>query len=253
MNTIPACIRSLAQNVTDSLDSAYARYCQSRKSRACSTVAIVIAVAALTPLSRATIIGGEITGGASGGTFVILTPPLANPFGSPNTVGNNNFQSKNLYAFNEAQNVLLTSPMSVDILTTGNAGLLPEGTVLASHYVFFDPVSGAVRGYVDFDSDIVGLVTSTASLAASDFITGTGVNYLTPAARGIETDDLVQISPISSNRLLLDLTTGTPGDYVRVLTARSSAVPDGGPSIALLAFSIAGVGMLRLRFRRRVM
>lgn len=44
-------------------------------------------------------IGGTVTGGTAltvGGTSVKLTVPLANPFGTPDSVGNDNFQSPNL-------------------------------------------------------------------------------------------------------------------------------------------------------------
>lgn len=64
--------------------------------------------------SNADIISGVVTGGTAftaGGTFVKLTVPLANPFGPPNSVGDDNFQSPNLYGFDEDQNILLTAPL----------------------------------------------------------------------------------------------------------------------------------------------
>src|SRR5437016_5084421 len=74
-----------------------------------------LAGAALLPMLMAgpvlaTITGGAVTGGTAlgaGGTFVKLTPPLANPFGPPNSVGNDTFQSPNLFGFDEDQNILL--------------------------------------------------------------------------------------------------------------------------------------------------
>ena len=62
-------------------------------------VALVGALSSM-PSAQATIIGGSVTGGQSataGGTFIKLTPPVANPFGTPNSVGNDTFQSPNLY------------------------------------------------------------------------------------------------------------------------------------------------------------
>jgi hypothetical protein len=66
-------------------------------------------VAALTACTlvqnaHAIIIDGSVTGGSAltdGGTFAKLSPPLANPFGPPNSVGNDTFQSPNLYGFDE--------------------------------------------------------------------------------------------------------------------------------------------------------
>ena len=62
-----------------------------------------------------------MTGGTAqgaGGSFVKLSLPLANPFGPPDSVGNNNFQSPNLYGFDEDQNIKLTAPLTVDVGST---------------------------------------------------------------------------------------------------------------------------------------
>src|SRR5437773_10629700 len=103
--------------------------------------------------ARATIIGGVVTGGTAflaGGVFVKLTPPLPNPFCAPNSVGNDCFQSPNLFGFDEAQNIVLPAPPTID----DPASKLPAGTTLASHYIFFDPgPTQDVIGTVDFDSD----------------------------------------------------------------------------------------------------
>jgi hypothetical protein len=55
------------------------------------------------------------------------------------------------------------------------------GTTVASHYIFFDP--GTVQtifGTVNFDSNVVGIITSTGHLAASDFLANTGVETPPP-------------------------------------------------------------------------
>jgi hypothetical protein len=52
--------------------------------------------------AAATIIGGSVTGGTAstaGGVFDKLTSPLGNVFGAPDSVGNDNFQSANLFGF----------------------------------------------------------------------------------------------------------------------------------------------------------
>jgi hypothetical protein len=118
-----------------------------------------------------------VTGGsaqAAGGVFVKLTPPLGNPLGTPNSVGNNTFQSPNLYGFDEDQNIVLSAPLVVDV----GSSPLPAGSTIASHYVFFDPgPSQSIVGTVDFDSDVLAIITGRANLANSDFLANTGVNY----------------------------------------------------------------------------
>jgi len=168
---------------------------------------------------RARVVGGRVTGGSAltaGGTFVQLAPPLPNPFGPPNSVGDDNFQSPNLYAFNEAQNILIATSLAVNVGTSP----IPAGTVVASHYIFFDPgPTQRVIGTIDFDANVLGILTSTTTLAATDFLAQTGVNYLSPSARGLEAGDSATIS--GARQVHVDFTASSPGDYVRVLTLTS--------------------------------
>jgi hypothetical protein len=201
--------------------------------------------------ATADIIGGSVTGGTAqtaGGTFVKLTVPLANPFGPPNSVGNDNFQSPNLFGFDEDQNILLTAPLTVDVGST-----IPAGTIVASHYIFFDPgPTQEVIGTVNFDSDVLAIITSTGTLAASDFLADTGVNYLNPALRGLEAGDSVTIS--GPEQILFDTTASSPGDYVRVLTAFSPGgssttptVPEPGGAVLLGSGLVALIALARRR------
>jgi hypothetical protein len=190
-------------------------------------VATAVLIFAVSVPATATIIGGSVTGGTAktaGGIFVKLTVPLSNLFGPPNSVGNDTFQSPNLFGFDEDQNILLGAPLTVDV----GASPIPAGAIVASHYIFFDPgPSQHVIGTVDFDSDVLAIITSTGTLAASDFLAHTGVNYLNPGARGLEPGDSVTIS--GPRQILFDTFASSPGDYVRVLTTFSpggQAVPE---------------------------
>jgi hypothetical protein len=99
---------------------------------------------------------------------------------------------------------------------------------VASHYIFFDPgPTLRVIGTVDFDSDVLAIITSTGNLADSDFLANTGVHYLNPNNRGLEPGDSVTIS--GPRQILFDTVASSPGDYVRVLTTFSpAAVPEPG-------------------------
>ena len=192
----------------------------------------------------ATIVSGSVSGGTAataGGSFIKLTVPLANPFGLPNSVGDDTFQSPNLYGFDEDQNIVLAVPLQVDVGTT-----LAVGTTVASHYVFFDPgPSQSIIGTVSFDAPVLAILTSTNRLSASDFLAKTGVNYLNPGQRGLEVGDSVTISGM--RQITFATTASTPGDYVRVLTAFSPlAVPEPG-TLPLLAFGMGTLGLLSLR------
>lgn len=174
-----------------------------------------------------TIIGGSVTGGTAysdGGTFVKLMPPLRNPFGPVDSVGDDNFQSPNLFGFDEQQNVVLTSPLTADV----GSSPLPTGTIVASHYVFLDPGPLlSVIGTVNFDANVLAICTSDTTLASSDSLAAPGVNYLSTSQRGLEAGDSVTIS--GPRQILVSVSASSPGDYVRVLTAVAL-----GPQLAIM-------------------
>lgn len=207
----------------------------------------LIALSLAASPAGAVIVGGSVTGGTAlgqGGTFVELTLPFNPPNGPANTVGNNTFQTPNLYGFNEDQNILLGADLVADL-----GGTLTAGTTVASHYIFFDPRNTtSIIGSVTFDSEILGVITSTGLLLASDFLANTGVTYLNPGLRGLEANtDSVSLSDMFT--LALAWTASTPGDYVRVLTARSpgAEVVPLPAAIPLFLTGLAGMGLMKRR------
>jgi hypothetical protein len=188
-----------------------------------------------------TIIGGSVLS-PSGAGFVKLNVPLSNPFGAANSVGNDNFQSRDLYGFDESQNIVLTAPLTVDTVRSGASNPLPVGTTVASHYIFFDPVDASIDGTVDFDASVLAIISSTALLAASDHLANTGVHYLNPAQRGLEAGDFAVIS--GQRQIRLTATASSPGDYIRVLTEFSpAAVPEPASLVLLMAGAAAFIGL----------
>lgn len=191
---------------------------------------------------------------SQGGTFQKLEVPFteSNP---DNTVGNNTFQDPNLYGFDEGQNVDITVDLAVDILADGlggggGPGIVSQGSTVASHYNFFDPNGNTTQmGSVTFDSAIFGIIMSTSNLAASDFLINTGVDYLNPAARGLEAGDIVTISGL--NTISVDWFASTPGDYIRVLTDFSPAAVVPVPA-AVWFFSSGLLGLIGVAKRKKL-
>ena len=163
----------------------------------------------------ATVIDGSILRQTGSGEFVKLDAE------QQFAVGNDTFDDCNLYAFDEDQNIVLPAPIRIDI--GPEAGVIPQGTVVASHYVFFDSISGAHHGYVDFDAPILGVAVQQETMAATDFLANTRVNYISVELRGLEPGDHVWIDGENPNRLWVYWAGSSPGDFVRVFTARSMA------------------------------
>lgn len=178
---------------------------------------VALAHLAASPVA-AFILDGQITAGAPGGAFVKLQA------GKGTIVGADTFDSPDLYAFDEDQNITLPIDIEVDI--PPNAAPIPKGTVVAAHYVFFDPdaFGETQQGYVDFDSPVLGIATGRDTLANTDFLADTEVIYLNPTLRGLEARDAVWIDPENPFRVRMAWWASSPGDYIRVFTAKSPGV-----------------------------
>jgi uncharacterized repeat protein (TIGR01451 family) len=142
----------------------------------------------------------------------------------------------NPIAFDELQGVTLASPLVVNYVVPGPHtatildGKLPTGTILDSHLVHNDPVKGTSKarrlGTVTFSDEIIGVITATSRLAASDFLGAPGTVYGgTTYARGFEgsvdihghnNSDRYSISP-DRKTISLDFKTSAL-DEIRILT-----------------------------------
>jgi len=165
--------------------------------------------------AHALVLDGDIVRQSGRGVFEILDPSLGF------TVGNDNFDSYNLFAFDEDQNIVLVEPIRVDITRGGRDGVIAQGTEIASHYVFFDSLDGIQYGYVDFDAPILGIAAFQDTMGATDFLANTTVNYIGEELRGLERGDQVWIDAGNPNRMWVYWAGSSPGDYIRVFTERS--------------------------------
>lgn len=176
--------------------------------------AMAIATLMTASYAHAVVIDGAITRQLGNGGFVKLDTE------TPFSVGADTFDTDNLYAFDEDQNIELVEPIRVDI--GGVDGQIAAGTIVASHYVFFDSLDGVHIGYVDFDAAILGVAAFQDTMAATDFLANTGVTYISLELRGLEPGDYVWIDEELPERLWVYWAGSSPGDYIRVFTERSA-------------------------------
>ena len=170
-------------------------------------------VALISTSAQSFILDGAILGQNGNGTFVKLDTE------TPFSVGFDTFDDDNLYGFDEDQNITLVEPIRVDI--GGVNGFIQQGTVVASHYVFFDSLAGTQYGYVYFDAPILGIAAYQKSMANTDFLANTTVNYISQELRGLEEGDRVWIDTEDPNKLWVYWAGSSPGDYIRVFTEKS--------------------------------
>ncbi len=173
-----------------------------------------VVLALFTSPSQAFILDGKVLRQNGQGAFVKLDT------NEPFTVGFDTFDDDNLYGFDEDQNITLTEPVRVDI--GGDKGIIAQGTVVASHYVFFDSLSGIQYGYVYFDAPILGVAAFQDTMANTDYLANNTVTYISPELRGLEQGDRVWIDEEDPYKLWVHWAGSSPGDYVRVFTERST-------------------------------
>lgn len=200
-----------------------------RKSHRCVPLLVSFFLWCQVTSTIGTVAGGAVTGGrgvSAGAVFMKLHPPLPNKNGPRNSVGKNSFNEPNLYAFDEGQNLVLGSePLVLDIVPEGGSTVLPPGTVVSSHFVFYDPADNNILGYVDFTTDIIGVMERRERQTEIDPFVRTDVIYLDPRLRGLEGRDRAWVDEANRKRLWVEFFASSPGDYIRVLTAPSSPLP----------------------------
>lgn len=199
-----------------------------------SVAAMVLALAP--PAAHALVVGGAVTGGTSGGAFALVAPP--------STLGPDSFQTPNLVAFNELQDLLLTEPLPV-----GPGLVLGAGSIISSHVVVFDSAEGAtVEGTVLFDQPIVGIVVGPAFGATNALLGLPSVTYVGAPGLGPEMNDFFAISMGDPARLVVRLGSNTPGDHLRILTG--TVVPEPSAALATLVATAACWGTRTRRSSR---
>ena len=170
---------------------------------------------------------------------------------APGLIGPDSINQDKLYAFDERQRYTLTQALKTD------SGILAAGTVVNSHYIFFDPkYKSTLSAKLSFDGQILGVISKTRMLRKSDHLGHASTTYKSFYQRGLEYgrgyDNL--FSGPDGKTLTLTLRAKTPGDYIRVLTSPvDPRTPPPGPATpepsAALLFGI-GLALVKLRTRR---
>lgn len=108
----------------------------------------------------------------------------------PTCVGSQqpNPSNETIFLFNEQQDVVLDADLAVDVTAPGTygappGGVIPAGTCVNSYFIHYDLIDANFYrgGSVTFEEEVLGLITSTETLDASDFLGAAGTFYASAA------------------------------------------------------------------------
>jgi hypothetical protein len=221
----------------------------------CGLVARRLPIVALVVLNlaRACPVFGAISG--TTGAVVIAVPPA--------DISNGAWESNTqIRAFSELQQVVLASPLPLDISVPGTSpgaadsnlspATLQAGTTVNSYALHFDVVGSLptqnakeATGSITFSDDVLGLIALSDTLNSTNAILGLpGVIYSNGADHGLElnpagtgTSDVVTLSA-DRRTVTVDLQNASFPDDLRIVTA----VPE--PSSLVLAAMLVGLSIL---------
>ena len=172
-----------------------------------------------------------------------------------------------VHGWDEVKNFTLTSAITVDAVSPGtydsNGDLgtfsIAAGTVVNSHYLYFDPKDPATRtATFTFDGKILGVIAesdlnSPDRFLASDSLRNVNSWYPLPFThftnRGLEmgSDEFVISADMKS--VTVKLSASNPGDQMRIVT---QAVPEPSSMVLVATGGLMGLAAWRKKSRRRL-
>jgi hypothetical protein len=170
---------------------------------------------------------GLALGATSAVAAIVTVAPAVVQFVPANVRLNQTESDVRLIAFNERQCFALPFDLSTD------QGVIPKNTKMSSHFVHGDPVTSLLLdGRVRFDNIIIGVISTSALLDASDASCGrAGVTYpalgaeLNRGLEAIQADDYTIIDAGRGIAVRMEIPVGSFTDQIRVLTCCGDVCP----------------------------
>src|SRR4051794_38821286 len=163
---------------------------------------------------------------ATGGATVLISPP-------PSVNFNQLESDTQQFAFDEQQHVTLAAGLPVDITQPGTyddesdltPGTIPAGTVVNSQIVHCDnetqQVHQQLEGFIETDTDILGIAILSDALDATDVLGAPGTVYPTGREQrrlNLERQDDFVIEKIDARTVIVHCDIVSHVDQVRVIT-----------------------------------
>lgn len=152
-------------------------------------------------------------------------------------VANSNPNDTTLRLWDEKQDTVLSSELTVHGIAGVDPVTLAAGTIVSSHMLQWDGIKGtddvSVFAEIVFSSDILAVIGGTKKLLQSDYLGLDGVEYVNFKNRGVEKADFYQVLG-DRVRLQIGLNGPDPGDWLRIITAQNPVVvpePEDTPEV----------------------